>query len=250
MLSPFTDHLVVIDDLGVSWATGNDLQHPATRWHSTETGEPLAACAALLDEVPRAALPYLDRATLVLGYPHVQYLMLPWQENLYSPADWKGFAAALFSQQLSLDPEEWQLEIDHAPFNAPRLAVALSKTLLDDLRALFKAKRFHVQRCTSVLTFALQRYWHEVPPDAVLAVPHGHTLSCGFVHEGRLAQVCALEVAPEAPLRDSLIAMDILAGDRGQHTLVVAAHDGFMQPPTAQPWRWLGPLHPWLGAQP
>lgn len=250
MLSPFTDHLVVIDDQGVSWTTGNDLRQPATRWHSVETGDPLAACATLLDEVPRSALPYLDRATLVLGYPHVQYLMLPWQENLYSPADWKGFAAALFSQQSSLDPEQWHIEIDPTPFNTRRLAVALSNTLRDDLRDLFKAKRFQLQRCTPLLTFALQRYWQDVPQDAVFAVPYGHTLSCGYVHQGRLTQVCALNIAPGALLRDSLIAVDILAGDRGQNTVVVAAHDGFLQQTAVQPWRWLGPLHPWLRAQP
>lgn len=250
MLSPFTDHLVLVDDQSVSWTTGKDLQQPTIRWHSGETGEPLAACAALLDEVPRAALPYLDRATLVLGHPHVQYLMLPWQENLYSPADWKSFAAALFSQQSSLDPEQWHIEIDHTPFGAQRLAVALNKTLLDDLRALFKAKRFQLQRCMPLLTFALQQYWHDVPPDAVFAVPQGNALSCGFVHQGRLAQVCALDVQPGAPLNESLIAVDILAGDRGQQTLVVAANDSFLQQPTAQAWRWLGPLHPWLGAQP
>lgn len=246
MLSPFTDHLVLLDDEGVSWTTGKHLQHPQTSWHRYQAGAPLAACVTLLDQVPRAAVRYLDRVTLVLGFPYVHYLILPWQEDLYSPADWQGFAQALFSQQSSIDPEQWQLGIAHAPFGAQRLAVAVSKNLLQDVRALFKAKHFVLQSCHPSLTFALQRYWQDLPGDYVFAVPQTNALSCLFVHQGMPTHVCALHVRADALLRDSLIAVDILSGDHAQETLVVATSNEFLQQPSTQPWRWLGPLHPWL----
>lgn len=249
MLSLFTEHLVMLDDNKVTWACGKYLQDADCAWHEHEVDEPLAACAALMDRVPRAVVRYLDRITLVLGFPHVQYLMLPWQENLYSRADWHGFAGAIFNQQSGLDPDQWQIEIDHAPFGAVRLAAAISKNLLEELRALFKARQFIVHSCHPLLTFALQRYWQELSEDCLFAVPQVNALNCLYVHQAMPAQVCALHVQPEALLRDSLITTDILSADQGQETLVVAPDDSFLQQATTRTLRWLGPVHPWLGAR-
>lgn len=248
MLSLFTEHLILLDDDKVTWACGKHLQSSYCAWHEHETGEPLAACAALMDRVPRAFIHYLDRITLVLGFPHVQYLMVPWQENLYNPADWHGYAGSIFSRQTGLDPDQWEIEIDHAPFGSERLAAAISKSLLEDLRALFKARQFLVYNCLPLLTFALQRYWQELSEDCVFAVPQINALNCLYVHKAMPAQICALHVQAEALLGDSLIAVDILSADQGVETLVVAPDDSFLQQPSTRAWRWLGPVHPWLGA--
>ena len=98
-----------------------------------EHGEPLAACASLLEQAPRGRLRYFDRATVLLGFPHVQYAMLPWQDGLFSQADWRGFARATVSQQTGLDPLAWQVQVAEAGFGQARLAVASPLELLGDL---------------------------------------------------------------------------------------------------------------------
>ncbi|NWE26380.1 hypothetical protein HX877_12250 [Pseudomonas gingeri] len=217
-------------------------------WQGRQRGEPLAACAALLEQAPHGRVSYLERVTLLLGFPHVHYRVLPWQEGLYSALDWQGFAMALFRQHNDLDPARWQVALDPAPFGRERLAAAVNKELLESLKALFRARRLPITHCAPLLIDALHRHWPRLPRDYRFAVREPGALGCVFAHQGRPTQVCVLPLNQQTPLADALLMADVLCDEEEQQTLVVAAEAAF-EPSTTLPWRWLGPLHPWLAEQ-
>lgn len=245
MSSLSIDHLVMVEQDRVSWVAQGRL--PATApWRECLSGTPLEACARLLDDVPRGRLRSLDSATVLLGFPHVQYLVVPWQAGLYTPAHWEGFAQALFTQNLDLDPRQWQITLDHAPYGAPRLAVATRQAWLQDLRLLFKVRRLPIRTCEPLLTAAWARHRRALPTDFELAVSEPHGLSCLFGQAGQAAQVSALHIANPDALADNVLAARILANAPQRETLLICAAENQPAQGLAPPWRWLGPAHPWL----
>lgn len=236
MSFPFIEHVVWLHSSGAVWAA-RPRWRGATVWRGEQAGEPLSACAALLEQAPRGRLRFLDRATVLLGFPHVHYLMLAWQTGLYSQADWQNFAEATFHQQAGIDAERWQVQVANSVFGQPRLAVATPKDLLQDLRELFKLHRLPLLTCTPLLTAVAQQYWRQLPDDCVLAVPESEGLSCLYRQQGIPHQVCVLPTHPGSALSDNLFTADVLAQQQAPVTLIVA---------NRRTEDWLGPLHPWL----
>ncbi|WP_460133428.1 hypothetical protein [Pseudomonas sp. S1_E04] len=240
MSFPFIEHVVWLHSAGAEWAA-RPRWRGAPVWHAQQSGEPLAACAGLLAQAPRSRVGFLDRATVLLGFPHVQYLMLGWQTGVYSQADWQGFAQALFNQQAGIDPEHWHVQVANSPFGQPRLAVATPRDLLQDLRDLFKLSRLPLMACTPLLTAVAQQYWRQLPDDCVLAVPEAGSLSCLYRQQGVTDQVCVIPTPPDSALSDNLFTADLLVERHAPATLVVT------NSPTANR---LGPMHPWLESTP
>jgi len=233
---PFIEHVVWLHSDGVEWAA-RARWRGAGVWRANQDGNPLAACADLLQQAPRGRVGFLDRATVLLGAPHVHYLMLPWQTGLYSQADWQGFAEALFSQQAGMDAEHWQVQVANGVFGEQRLAVATPRELLHDLRDLFKLSRLPLVTCSPTLTAIARQYWRQLPDDCVLAVPESANLSCLYRRQGKLDQVCVITTQPGGALSDNLFTADLLAERHTDTTLVVSN--------TSTQHR-LGPVHPWL----
>jgi hypothetical protein len=233
---PFIEHVAWLHSTGAEWAA-RARWRGAPVWHARRAGEPLAACADLLEQAPRGPVRFLDRATLLLGFPHVHYLMLPWQTGLYSRDDWQGFAEATFSQHVGLDPQVWQVQLADGAFGQQRLAVATSRALLQDLRDLFKLNHLPLVTCEPLLTAVARQYWRRLPDDCVLAVPEAEGLSCLYRQQGVIDQVCAIPTPPDSTLSDNLFTAGLLVERPALPPRVVA------NTPTDNR---LGPVHPWL----
>jgi hypothetical protein len=233
------EHVVLLQSTGATWAA-RPRWKTGTTWRGHQDGDPLGACATLLEQVPKGRLRYLDRVTVLLGFPHAHYWMLPWQAGLYSQADWQGYARASFNQQTGLDPLPWQVQVASAGFGHSRLAVATPLDLLEDLRTLFKLKAMPLDTCAPLLTAALQHYAKQLPGDCVLAVPETSALGCVYMQHGAVSQVCLIHTAPDSLLSDNLFTANLLVEQHAPATFV-ATHR-----PIAPPEHWLGPPHPWL----
>ncbi|WP_397459721.1 hypothetical protein AB3464_14095 [Pseudomonas asplenii] len=247
MSSPFIDHVVLLAQDEVHWAA-RPCWPRGPLWQGHERGDPLEACATLLERAPHGRLGYLERVTLLLGFPHVHYQILPWQEGLYRTRDWQDFALALLRQHHDLDLEQWQVSIDPAPFGRERLAAAVDKALMASLESLFRARHLPIRHCAPLLLDALQRHWRQLPRDCRFAVREPTALGCVFAHQGWPAQVCVLPLNRQTSLADALLMADVLCDEPEQPTLVVAAEPA-LEASSALPWHWLGPLHPWLAEQ-
>ncbi|MGO4801451.1 MULTISPECIES: hypothetical protein [Pseudomonas] len=236
MSFPFIEHVVWLHSTGAEWAA-RPRWRGAPVWRAQHEGVPLAACAELLEQAPRGRVGFLDRATVLLGFPHVHYLMLGWQTGLYSADDWQGFAEATFSQQAGIDPEQWQIHVADSAFGHERLAVAMHRELLHDLRELFKLRRLPLVTCMPLLTAVAQRYWRHLPADCVLVVPETESLSCLYRQQGVIDQVCVIPTPRGSTLSDNLFTADLLVERHAAATLVVTNTPAENR---------LGPVHPWL----
>ncbi|WP_241511482.1 hypothetical protein [Pseudomonas jessenii] len=239
MSSLCIEHVVLLQSTGASWAA-RPRWKTATTWRSHQDGEPLGACAALLERAPRGRLRYLDRVTLLLGFPHVHYWMLPWQAGLYSQADWQGYARASLSQQTGIDPTLWQVQVAPPGFGQSCLAVATPLDLLEDLRILFKLKALPFSACVPLLTATLQHYGKQLRGDCVLAVPETSALGCVYLQQGKVSQVCLIHTAPDSLLSNNLFTANLLVEQHPPTTFVATPR------PVEPPEHWLGPPHPWL----
>ena len=240
MSFPFIEHVVWLHSASAEWAA-RARWRGASIWRGQCQAEPLAACAHLLEQAPRGRVGFLDRATVLLGFPHVHYLMLPWQDGLYSQDDWQGFAEAMFGQQAGIDPEHWHVQVANSLFGQQRLGVATPRQLLQDLRELFRLNRLPLITCAPLLTAVAAQYWRRLPDDCVLAVPEAESLSCLYRHQGVIDQVCVIPTQPGSTLSDNLFSADLLAERHAPATLVVA------NTPVDNH---IGPLHPWLEESP
>ncbi|MDP5008371.1 MAG: hypothetical protein NWQ13_05165, partial [Glaciimonas sp.] len=97
--------------------------------------DPLNAAADLCERTPRGRFKSRDSLTVLLGYPYVQHLVLPWKSGLHQAEDWQHYAQTQFDQQYGKD-HQWQIVIDPAAAGQPRLAAATNIALIQGLQLL------------------------------------------------------------------------------------------------------------------
>ncbi len=89
------------------------------------------------------------RVTVVLANPFVRYAVVPWSEGLDTPEEEEAYVRHHFAKVYGERAREWELRASEAAPGAPRLASAVDRRLVDELKALFpkggKAKLVSLQ---------------------------------------------------------------------------------------------------------
>jgi hypothetical protein len=89
------------------------------------------------------------RVTVVLANPFVRYAVVPWSEGLDTPEEEDAYVRHHFAKVYGERARDWALRSSEAAPGAARLASAVDRRLIDDLKALFpaggKAKLVSVQ---------------------------------------------------------------------------------------------------------
>ena len=80
-----------------------------------------------------------SRVTVVLANPFVRYAVVPWSEGLDTPEEEDAYVRHHFAKVYGERARDWALRASEAPPGAPRLASAVDRRLIDDLKALFPA---------------------------------------------------------------------------------------------------------------
>jgi hypothetical protein len=84
------------------------------------------------------ALPSIERGarvTLVLSSHHARYVLLPWSANLTREAEWEALARFRFADTYGAAVGDWDVRVSPAPKGAARVACAVSRSRLAELRA-------------------------------------------------------------------------------------------------------------------
>lgn len=84
-----------------------------------------------------ATLPALRRGakvTAVLCSHHARYVRLPWSPNLDREDEWLGLARHRFAETHGVLAENWEIRVSPSPKGAARIACALDRGLLAELR--------------------------------------------------------------------------------------------------------------------
>ena len=237
-----TEHLIVVHEHQVEWATRAAWTHRGI-WREQAAGDVLEACAALLRQAPRGWLRRLDRATVLLGFPHVAYAELPWTDGLYGEADWQAYARAVLTERLGLRFDAARVVIEHAGFGKSRLAAAVQGELCDSLRKLLATAGIRLQHAVPLAMAAARHYWWQLPRHGVLAVPEPHALTCFFRHADTWQGACSLRVSEPAKLGDNLLTAQLLSGHASEAVVVADRNAGYAL--DTPPLRWLGRAHLW-----
>jgi hypothetical protein len=102
----------------------------------------LAAFAAQRFESP-------CKVTVVLANPLVRYAIVPWSEGLDTPEEEDAYVRHHFAKVYGERARDWELRASEAVGAGPRLASAVDRRLVEELKALFpksgKAKLVSVQ---------------------------------------------------------------------------------------------------------
>ena len=74
------------------------------------------------------------RLTVILSSHHVRYALLPWSANLGREEEWLAYARFRLRETYGAAADGWEVRISPADPRAARVACAVERRLLDDLR--------------------------------------------------------------------------------------------------------------------
>lgn len=112
----------------------------------------------------RAALPALDpvlaerkgaEASVVLADAFARYVLLPWNETLKSAEQWLALARHRFAGLHGARAAEWEVKVSETAPGGARLACAIDKELLEQMKGKFSAAEL---RLVSVQPFLVAGY--------------------------------------------------------------------------------------------
>lgn len=233
-----------LDADGVHWAARGIGRRAMSLQQGHAPGDWPQAFAAALAAMPRGRLRRLDRIAVWLGFPHVQYAVLPWQAFRH-PTDCEALAQALFDEWLEGAGGERCVAVSDAPFGAPRLAVAVEAQLLDGLRERLQDDGLRMAQCLPLLEVALARFAARLLPDCAFALNEPQALTCIHRRGGQWSAVASLHSGPGTGIRERLAAAEALLGEAPPTTLVAATDAALAPPAGGDGEQWLGIVQPW-----
>lgn len=144
--------------------------------------EPWQGAAAALKALE---LPKKGRVTVVLSNHLVRYAVVPWSAALGTPAEEEAYVRHHFAKIHGERAKGWSLRASPAPGSAPRLASAIDKALLDELKSLFNGKT--APRLVSIqpqLMAAFNRWRRAIPAGGAWLVLADAERACIALHGG------------------------------------------------------------------
>lgn len=252
-------HLLLVQENAATWISRSAFAAHHNVWsgqsaiNSAKGLDPLSAAADIFKRAPRGRWKMADKLTVLLGYPYVRHMVLPWRAALTKTSDWQGYASAEFYKQYGGDNCSRKIVVDTAGFGQPRLAAATDAALLEGLLALADKHKLRLVSCMSLLTAAAQSHWDVLEDDCVLSLPQPDSVECLFRKQGMWQGVCGMPTLPDTALTGNVAAAAVLAKAEGfmanaSLVLAVTPFPGnlFQTPDHAPTVRWLDAAHPWL----
>lgn len=85
------------------------------------------------------------KLTIILANCWARYLIVPWQEHIYSHRDWEALAQNKMRERYGAKAADWRIQISLQGFGQPALAVAVDTQLAEGLDRLADQYRWQVQ---------------------------------------------------------------------------------------------------------
>lgn len=163
---------------------GKHLNECADR--SSRSWEPaLAVLPPLMREL--AAGPC--RATVVLSDCFVRYVLVPWNAQLATRAEDLAYARHCFETVHGEIAADWEIRLSPGRRDEPRIASAVDRQLIAELRTIFKNERSRLVSVQPLLMAAFNRALPQLDaaPGMVLAVSSGHYAYVSYAADRVLA---------------------------------------------------------------
>lgn len=85
-----------------------------------------------------------QQVRIILSNVFVRYLVLPWQNNIYTQADWQAVAKHAFRKQFGSVANDWLVSVSLAKHGQTVLAAAIDNNLYTQLQASAKQHKFNI----------------------------------------------------------------------------------------------------------
>jgi len=149
--------------LGASGVGLGQRQGNATRWLGSVgyIDEGFQAWTVALDTLDRLLAEHtVARAelTVVVSGHFSRYCLVPWSEQISSPAELLGFAQLCFEDLYGAPTQPWSLVLSPEPAGYDRIAIALPQDLLERLRALVSARGLRLRSVQPYLMAAFNHF--------------------------------------------------------------------------------------------
>ena len=113
--------------------------------------ENISALADRLDKIARSRLPLLDTLTVLVGYPYVNYLVLPWQDEILTPMDRLDYAESMLEHEYGIARTASYCEIVQPRFASTAIATAVQRDVVDEVFAICKKRKLRLAGIRSLL---------------------------------------------------------------------------------------------------
>lgn len=166
------------------------------------SGNAIECCAtfdALIATLPRSKLPLLDVIEVALGYPYVNHMILPWQDEIISPADRLAYAESMLEQHYGIIRADWYCEISQEKFGCPAIASAIRRDIVDEIIAICKKQKLRLQRVQTLLSDTISHHPGLVQTDAVFVVRQSNSYEFAFRQAGIWCNAFTLPGAGQEP---------------------------------------------------
>ena len=149
--------------LGASGVGLGQRQGAATHWLGSVgyIDEGFQAWTVALDTLDRLLAEHtVARAelTVVISGHFSRYCLVPWSEQISSPAELLGFAHLCFEDLYGAPTQPWSLVLSAEPAGYDRIATALPQDLLERLRALVRARGLRLRSVQPYLMVAFNHF--------------------------------------------------------------------------------------------
>ena len=165
-------------------------------------GNSVECCAtldALIATLPRSKLAMLDVIEVALGYPYVNHMILPWQDEIISPADRLAYAESMLEQHYGIVRSDWYCEISQEKFGCPAIASAIRRDIVDDIITVCKKHKLRLQRVQTLLSDTINRHTGVLHTDAVFVVRQLEGYEFAFRQHGIWCKAFTLPGSGEGP---------------------------------------------------
>ena len=151
---------------------------------SSNSEECCATFDTLIATLPRSKLPMLDVIEIALGYPYVNHMILPWQDEIISPADRLAYAESMLEQHYGIIRSDWYCEISQEKFGCPAIASAIRRDIVDEIIVVCKKQKIRLQRIQTLLSDTINRHPGVLHTDAVFVVRQSESYEFAFRQDG------------------------------------------------------------------
>lgn len=115
----------------------------------------LHALGAFMQSVSIARSPRVHVTDVVLAYPHVHHLLLPWHDGILSPADRQAYARSTLEKQFEVSAGDWICDFAWQGFGSTAIVCAIPRKHFDLVAAACSAHRLRMPRIGSLLVDAI-----------------------------------------------------------------------------------------------
>lgn len=176
MSFPWINHIALLGD-GIKLLSIPDGK-PGDAVVARAGGDLLQSFDTLLGAAPRGKFRRLDTLTVLAGFPHVHYTVLPWQDALVRLDERKAYARGLLIEHYDLPDDDWLVWLEENDFGQPSLAAAITPAVAQALAAIASQHRLRFVAFRPLMAHVLLHHHKKLPADTLLAIPEG--LACSF----------------------------------------------------------------------